>query len=206
MSIGRRLLRAAARIFFVRRKILFESGLDEPEPAQAGIPLLFRYGGEDDLSALTAPEFGYTREAREFGMERLYAGDRFVLAESEGDVVFYAWVMFRQMDLSCRNYTPLEPRQAYTYKLYTVPSRRGRRICPAYYSFLKRELRTMGYESVLAWVEAGNRPSIQAHTRAGFRKAGVIWHFTVLGRQWFIRPRTKKAARDLRQKAIGCDY
>lgn len=171
-----------------RRKVLFEGGLDDPRPIAATVPVRWRFGGEGDLAAMTAPEFGYSAEARAFGRERLRAGDRFVLCEAEGRVVFYAWVMFGQLDLSCRNYVPLPLDRAYTYKLYTVPAFRGRRICPAYYSFLKGQLREMGFRSVMAWVEAGNHASIHAHERSGLRPVGTIWHWRILGRSRFSIP------------------
>jgi L-amino acid N-acyltransferase YncA len=184
----RDILRAGASLCSFRRKVLFEGGLDDPSPNMASIPVSWRFGGEADLAAMTAPEFGYSAEAREFGLERLRAGDRFVLCESGGRVVFYAWVMFGQLDLSFRNYVPLAPGRAYTYKLYTVPAFRGRRICPAYYSFLKRELRAMGFRSVMAWVEKGNRASIHTHQRSGLRPVGTIWHWRLLRRPYFITP------------------
>jgi L-amino acid N-acyltransferase len=84
--------------------------------------------------------------------------------------------MYGQMDMGFREYAPLRRDQAYTYKLFTVADCRGRGICPAYYEWIKRELRDAGYRSVLAWVEAGNRPSLRVHNRAGFRQAGTIWH------------------------------
>jgi len=171
-----------------RRKVLFESGLDDLQPNQATVPVEWRFGREADLTALTAPEFGYSTEAREFGRERLRAGDRFVVCEADQRVVFYAWVMFGQLDLSCRNYLQLAPDRAYTYKLYTVPSFRGRCICPAYYSFLKGWLKEMGFRSVMAWVEAGNKASIHAHERSGLRPAGTIWHWQFLGRPYFVIP------------------
>jgi L-amino acid N-acyltransferase YncA len=198
MLTARDVLRAGATLCSFRRKVLFEGGLDDPSPSTAAIPVTWRFGGEADLAAMTAPEFGYSAEAREFGMERLRAGDRFVLCESGGRVVFYAWVMFGQLDLSCRNYVALERDRAYTYKLYTVPSFRGRRICLAYYSFLKRELRAMGFRSVMAWVAAGNRASLRAHERAGLRPVGTIWHWRLAGRPYFITPegiRTDHASR-----------
>jgi len=203
----RSILLAGAAACSFRRKILFESGLDDPRPAAASLAVSFRYGGEADLAALTAPEFGYSAAARAFGRERLRAGDRFVLCEAEGRVVFYAWVMFRQLDLSCGNYVPLSADRAYTYKLYTVPAYRGLRICPAYYSFLKRELRAMGYGRVLAWVEAGNRASIRAHTRAGFQPVGTIWHFRLLGQSYFVRPRVLgEAAASRAVQETECGY
>jgi RimJ/RimL family protein N-acetyltransferase len=88
------------------------------------------------------------------------------------------------MDMGLRDYAPLPRDSAYTYKLFTLAAARGRGICPAYYTWLKRELRATGYRRVLAWVEAGNRPSIQAHTRAGFALAGTIWHVRFLFRSY----------------------
>jgi RimJ/RimL family protein N-acetyltransferase len=115
--------------------------------------------------------------------------------------------MFGQLDLSCRNYVRLARDVAYTYKLYTVPAFRGHRICPAYYSFLKRELREMGFRSVMAWVEAGNQASIHAHERSGLRRAGTIWHWRVAGRAYFVTPKaiapeaSRLESRDGRLKA-----
>jgi hypothetical protein len=194
----RDILRTGAAVCSFRRKVLFEGKLDDPRPNVAAIPVTWRFGGESELATMTASELGYSAEAREFGRERLRAGDRFVLCESGGQVVFYAWVMFGQLDLSCRNYVPLAPDCAYTYKLYTVPAFRGRRICPAYYSFLKRELRGMGFRRLMAWVEAGNRASIHAHERSGLRPVGTIWHWRLGGRPHFITPegiRTVHASR-----------
>lgn len=172
----RPILRVVARVASLRRKLLFECATSDARPVEAAAPLTFRYGDAIDLHALAAPEYQYSEEARRFGGERRAAGDRLVVGESGGRIVFYGWVMYGQMDMGFRDYAPLRPDQAYTYKLFTLPDCRGRRICPAYYEWLKRELRAAGYRGVLAWVEAGNRASIRAHKRAGFSQAGTIWH------------------------------
>jgi hypothetical protein len=187
MLTFRDILRTGFRICSMRRKPLFVSPLGHPQEVATSPPATFRYGDAHDLDSLTAPEYSYSDDARVFGHERLRAGDRLVLCESGGRVVFYAWVMFRQMDMSCRNYAPLPPDCAYTYKLFTVADCRGQRICPAYYAWIKRELRAMGYGRLLAWVEAGNASSIRAHTRAGFRRVGCIWHFRFFFRSYFIK-------------------
>lgn len=194
MLTFRDILRTGARICSVRRKVLFVSTLDDRAPADAAVPVTFRFGDASDLESLAAPEYAYSGEARVFGRERLRAGDRLVLCESAGRVVFYAWVMFGQMDLSCRNYVPLPADCVYTYKLYAIPECRGQRICPAYYSWIKRQARALGYGRLLAWVEAGNLASIRTHTRAGMRRAGVIWHFRFLFRSYFLRPGSIGAA------------
>jgi hypothetical protein len=170
----------------LRRKLVFESATVEAHPSAAAVPVAFRYGGAADLDALASPEYSYDTAARDFGLERLRAGDRLVIGESAGRIVFYAWVMFGHMDMGIRDFAPLPPDCAYTYKLFTIPDSRGRRICPAYYTFIRRELRGLGYRRLFAWVEAGNRSSIRAHTRAGFRIAGCIWHLRFLFRSYPI--------------------
>jgi L-amino acid N-acyltransferase YncA len=186
MLSPRAILRTGARICSLRRKLLFESPLEEGRASSANAAVSFRYGDERDLASLTAPEHAYSGDARAFGFERLRAGDRLVLGESDGRVVFYAWVMFGQMDLSVRNYSTLPADCAYTYKLFTVADCRGRRICPAYYQWVKQELWALGYNRLLAWVEAGNHASIRSHTRAGFRRTACIWHFRFLFRSYFL--------------------
>jgi hypothetical protein len=178
----RPLLRLGARMASVRRKLLFECPTDDARPVSS--PATFRYGDTVDLHALAAPEYEYDEAARAFGGERRAAGDRLIIGESAGRIVFYAWIMYGRMDMGLRDYKPLRPDQAYTYKLYTVADARGQRICPAYYEWLKCELRLAGFRSVFAWIEAGNRASIRAHERAGFRKAGTIWHARFLFRSY----------------------
>jgi L-amino acid N-acyltransferase YncA len=170
----RPILRIGARLASVRRKLLLEAPTSSSGPVRSDAT--FRYGDAVDLYTLAAPEYQYDEAARRFGHERLEAGDRLVVGELAGRIVYYAWVMYGQMDMGMREYAPLRPDQAYTYKLFTVADCRGRGICPAYYEWLKRELRDAGYGSVLAWVEAGNRASLRVHDRAGFRQAGTIWH------------------------------
>jgi hypothetical protein len=178
----RGILRFGARVASVRRKVLLECSTDGAENGRGRVQ--FRYGNGDDLLVLGAPEYEYDAGAREFGMERLAAGDRLVVGETGGRIVFYAWVMYGQMDMGLRDYRALPAGSAYTYKLFTVADCRGQRICPAYYEWLKRELREQGYGRVLAWVVAGNQASIRAHERAGFRQAGTIWHARFLFRSY----------------------
>jgi hypothetical protein len=192
LSSLRAVLRFGARILYLRRKLIFESSVNEGEPVVAAMPVTFRFGNERDLLALDKHEHGYSDEARAFGLGRLKMGDRLVICEGDAGVVFYAWVMFNQMDLSCRAYLPLSPSRAYTYKLFTVARYRGRRICPAYYTFIKGELKKRGIRHVVAWVEAGNRESIRAHLRSGFHEVGMIWHVQFLFRSYFgVNHRTR---------------
>src|SRR5437764_957691 len=118
----RRILRFGARIASFRRKLIFQCATDDGQSSSAALPVGFRYGDATDLRALAEPEYSYGPGAIRFGLERLAAGDRLLLGESGGRVVFYAWVMFGRMDMGVGEFAPLSSDSAYTYKLFTVPA------------------------------------------------------------------------------------
>jgi len=98
----RPILRFGARVGSLRRKLVFESATVEAPPSGATVPVAFRFGAAADLDALASPEYSYDNSARAFGLERMRAGDRLVIGESAGRIVFYAWIMFGQMDMGIR--------------------------------------------------------------------------------------------------------
>ena len=121
--------------FWVRRRIVLAMDL------QPGIRRLspkadvhFRWGSPDDLESLDLDNHAYAEPARASGRQRFAAGDRFTLGILDGKVVFYAWLMYGQMDLDFERLTPATPDEAYSYKVFTSPKYRGLGICPAYYS------------------------------------------------------------------------
>ena len=190
----RRMVAPLAQLAFVRRKFLFEADLDRIESTRPAINVRYRMGGEADLRRFNYEVHGYDRAAREFGLERLAAGDRLIVGDAPSGVAFYAWLMFGQMDLGLRAYRRIPVHSAYTYKLFTVASYRGLRICPAYYAWLKDALASSGtalgglpYEvrRVISWVEAGNGASIRVHERSGFHRIGSICHVQLLFRNYF---------------------
>lgn len=185
----RGVLSLGARTCSLHRRIILEASVKESQPAVAD-SVRFRFGGLPDLDMLATPEFGYDTGARSFAYERLLAGDRLVVGESPSGIVFYGWIMFGQMDLGYRKYQPIAPDYAYSYKLYTVPQNRGRGICRAYYSWLRGEAGKLGLRRLMAWVEARNRPSLEAHRRSGFQPVGTFWQMRFLFRYYYhVSPR-----------------
>ena len=191
----RRLVSYASKVFRIRRKVLFEAALEDLVSTETTVPVRFRFGDASDLLALRAPENGYDDFDRRFGLERLALGDRLVVGETSDGVVFHAWLMFGQMDLSIRAYRPIPHDAVYSYRLFTVAPFRGQKICPAYYGWLKKSLSTpdesdgslpAGTRRVITWAECRNGPSIQAHVRSGFRQVGLIWHLDLCFRRYFL--------------------
>ncbi len=182
----RTLLRFCARVFLVRRKLVFEADLDELRQAEPRIPARFRPGNQNDLMRLSRATHDYDDDAREFGLERLQAGDLLTLAESGSNVVFYGWLMCGQLDMGMRRYLPIAADTACVYRLFTVAAHRGRRLAPAWFWFIREPLRQRNVRRMVAWVEARNLASRRAFEGAGFRRIGCIWHVQFLFRRYFL--------------------
>jgi hypothetical protein len=175
---------------------LFEAVLDDLKPTQPAIYIRFRAGDETDLRKFNRRDHGYDEAALCFGLERLAAGDRLIIGEAPSGFAFYGWLMFGQMDLGCRAYRPVQSDCVYTYKLFTAPSYRGLRICPAYYGWLKNALQFQegidagfprGVRRIVSWVESKHAASIRSHEHAGLHRAGIIWHIQFLFRSYFFK-------------------
>lgn len=191
------ILRSVKRLvrwtFFPQRKLVFSAPLSEVRDTEAKIPVEFRFATEADLLSLDGEEYGYSDDARAFGLERMKAGDRMVLGIHQGKVVYFGWLMFNQMDLRMRDFYSVSGRSVYAYKLFTHSGFRGKQICPAFYTFLKRHFSPLGFERVLCWVASTNAASIKTHLNAGLKRTGAYWHLRLLGRDKFMLDDDMKA-------------
>jgi hypothetical protein len=187
------MLRAGARVILVRRKIIFGADLDEIASTEARIRAQFHFGDARDLDRMTAESHEYDLPAKQYALERLEAGDKLILGEVDGHVAFYGWAMFGQLDLGIRSFIATGTDTVASYRLFTIAEQRGKRLCAAYYSFLRDELRLAGYGHVVSWVEARNSASLRVHEAAGFRRLGSIWQVRLLSRSSFLIPTAVRA-------------
>lgn len=181
---GRQFLKDS--VFGITRSIVFESPCDHDAFVAPPGDLSFRFGSAADLSRLSQDLHEYGAEEKQFGFERLRQGDSLVLGESAGEVMFYAWLMYGQMEVDEGMFVPLAGDVAYSYKVFTVARARGLRICSAYYSHIRRLLHAQGRDRLICRVTIGNISSIRAHMRTGFQPAGRLWKL-VLGHQRLYR-------------------
>jgi hypothetical protein len=194
----RPILRFGARLCFVRRKLVYDVRLDQIPDVAARVPVRFRFGDAADLMRLSEEAHEYDTAATRLGLDRLLAGDRLVIAESaigqRDDVLFYGWLMFGQLDMGVRKYLPLASDSVYSYRLFTAVSHRGKKLCPAYFTFIRQQLEEEGHRRLLSWVEARNLISRRVHEAAGFHSIGCIWHIQFLFRSYFYVPKTLRAS------------
>ena len=166
----------------VHRKILLFTDFDAAPPKVVESPATFRLGGVQDLSHLDPVLHSYGSVDMVFARERLQAGDRLIVGEIAGQIVFYAWLSFGQIP----RFMHLDPAWAYSYRVFTVEEWRGRRILPAYYLYVRPFLRGLGYSRLLCWVAASNRTSLKSHKDAGFHYLGNIWEISLFRRQFHV--------------------
>jgi hypothetical protein len=166
----------------VHRKILLFTDTGAAPTNLVESPARFRFGGVQDLSRLDPVLHSYASADVAFALERLQAGDRLVVGEVAGELVFYGWLSFGQIPRFMR----LGPLWAYSYRVFTVEAWRGRRILPAYYCYVRPFLSGLGYPRLLCWVAASNRTSLKSHGAADFHFLGNIWEVSLFHRQFHI--------------------
>lgn len=162
------------RVFSFTHSILFETNCQTGTRSACSPAVSFRFAGAADLMALREAPHEYDPAAKRFGFQRLDRGDSFLVGECGGLVIFYAWLMHRQMDLDQNVLVPIAGNAAYSYRVFTVDHARGRHICAAYYDWIRQELQQFGCQRLICRIGAGNVPSIHAHLRAGFQTCGQL--------------------------------
>ena len=172
----------------VTRTLVFERRGSSAE-IQPLASVAFRFGNAGDLMEFSEHAHDYGAAEKRFGIERLAQGDSLVVAELDGAIVFYGWLMYGEMDLDQNVRIPIASDAAYSYKLFTVPQARGLRICAGYYRFVESSLPETGYRRLICRIAPGNVPSVRGHLRVGFEPCGTLWKFVAAGRAFYFADR-----------------
>ena len=170
----------------VRRKELFEAQLEQLAAPAPAVPATYRFGDSHDLrERLTAERHDYDRYAKQLMQRRLQFGDRLVLGELHGEVIFSGWLMVGTIECGTRRVVRISPQRAYAYKLHTVAAYRGLRMVSGFYQFIQPVLIGLGCRSVVCWIAESNAASIAAHRGVGFAPVGQAYELRVGCRSWF---------------------
>jgi hypothetical protein len=161
-------------VLSIQRSLVLEADCDSMTAEVPNWFLTFRRGTLADLSAFGGEENGYGTSDLEFCKTRFRSGDSLFIGELNTEIVFSAWLMYGQVDVDRSDILRTHPGVAYSYKLLTLRHVRGLRICTAYYRFLKQLLLSEGYTRLVCRITPGNRASLRAHSRAGFRHVGTV--------------------------------
>lgn len=168
------------KVFWVWRNVLFEVRIDELRRIKPDIAVEYRFGDISDINRLDMEHHEYDSDARQFALERLQQGDRVILGDYQGRVIFYHWLMFRTMELAYRRYMPISSNRAYIYKAFTVREYRGRQVLPSFYGFISNYLRQRGINKIVVTVNSRNVSALRGTTKGGFRPIGNIFRVRIL--------------------------
>lgn len=115
--------------------------------------------------------------------ERFKRGNRCFIACIETKIIHYTWVSFHKEYLTSINKCiELADDEAYVYNVRTLSNFRGQGIFSLVLEQLYRQLKTDGYNKILASVQSDNLPSQKAFEKAGFKKSKeisylkIFWH------------------------------
>jgi hypothetical protein len=136
----------------------------------------FRVGTYADLLEL-GREHDYDADAVALLGPRFNQGDRLVLGERDGRVLFSGWISVGRMELP-QALVGVAGDLAYAYKLFATPAARGGGLMRGFYGYVARELVPTS-DGVLASVLSANEGSIGAHERVGFTRVGRFWDLRV---------------------------
>ena len=172
----------AARIFTIRRVIIFELDLEEPvKKVDCQIKVSLRLASKNDIESMNKEDFDYDQKGKKHSRERLKRGDRCILALHNDQIIGYVWVMEGQMELSIDNLVPLPKNKAYVYKGFVAEQYRGKRVLNYLDKFLIEELKKEHKKCLLKTVDINNTQAVKASVRMGFKKAGNVIQFRILG-------------------------
>lgn len=134
-----------------------------------------------------------TEDERCLMQHRLNCGHWCVAGRIDGELAFYAWVMFGEMEIGAR-VVSVPDAYAYSYKVFTARRFRRQGLASAYFAFLKHELsknervltsvssnpyevsrRPATRRHLLTTVASDNVASRGLHERCGFSSFGTVW-------------------------------
>jgi len=109
-------------------------------------------------------------------------GDRCYGFTHNGALVGFAWYATNPTRVSPELSLHFSRNYVYMYKAFTHEMHRGKRLYPIGMSRALRHYRSVGYEGMLAYVEATNLDSLKSCARMGCRVFGSIYVVGLLGR------------------------
>jgi len=190
-------------VFGITRTIFFEVGVGSGTGLPSSARPAFRFGSAADLKTFNQETYEYGKTEKQFGFERLDRGDSLIIGESNGAVVFYAWLMYAQVDLGQNVLVPVWSEAAYSYRVFTVERARGLGICAAYYAHIQTLLWKQGYRRLICRISPWNSQSLRAHTRVGFQRRGLLWRLITAGHETYY---ADGAMRAWLPPVISADY
>ncbi len=169
-----KLLRTRLRLCRVLVRDPDEGDVHAPE----GVSI--RAATREDLLRAAAQGFGDLRV--DFVDAALARGDVCVAAFHGNDIVAYVWRSFSTAPHGDGLWVRVDHPYWYTYKSFTRPDFRGRRLNGVLTLYGDHVCRDRGCEHGVGFIDVGNRASLRASLRIGTRVVGYAGYLRLFGR------------------------
>jgi RimJ/RimL family protein N-acetyltransferase len=181
-------LHLAKVILLVReQQLVYAVELSQISPERLDLELnpYIRKGETKDLTAARKNH----PDIWEFHCDEFDGVQDFFIYEEGGDILNICWI-YRATDRN--RLLRLQADECEVKFVLTLPAGRGKGIYPAVSIAMQDYLRQEHFRRLFACIVSENTPSIRAHEKAGFRLAGKLVFFKVLGIQLSRRFPTSK--------------
>ena len=177
-------------IFNIEKLKIFELNLENPiKEIFPQIEFTIRLGSKKDIDSMDLINYRYDFAGIQYSKDRLEKGDKFILAEKDGKIIGYTWVMENLMELSIYNHISLPNKRVYYYKNFVLKEFRRKRVLNAIDNYVINMLRKDKKKYLVTTVAVKNKPAIKARERIGFKRIGKIVHFRFFGLKYDFIPK-----------------
>ena len=184
--------RLAVKLFAFRVEIFYLLSRDQVIQIKPTVLVNYRLGTVDDIRNLNASEFDYNEASIAYSNKRLVANDAFVLGEVDGQVAFYCWISFGQIQAAADLFWPTSKDMACIYKVFTHRSYRGKSIYPASYKFIISLAKQRGINHFTTYSKDINLRSRRSIEKVGYEEYGRVVGWNLIGKE-YRRPNAKVA-------------
>jgi hypothetical protein len=156
--------------------------VDEVNPAYLDIPTPYAAAFYPPRTLEGFARDPHTGFSAQFVHHALAKGDKCYGFVHEGTLRAYGWYATNPTRISPELELHFRHGYVYLYKAFTHESHRGRRLYPRGITRALRHYRSVGYDGMLAYVDATNLASLKSCARMGFRVFGSIYVLKLFGR------------------------
>lgn len=164
--------------------------VDNPKHPSTMPGITYRAIQENELLEVSSdPQLQLSRDFVQAAIER---GDIAFGAFDGPILVSYVWRSFGAVPHRKNMWVRVSKPYCYSYKSYTRPSYRGRRISPSVLLYSDAEMLKYGYTYRAGFLEVGNWASLAMGGHMGSHNVGYAGYATCLGRHFSFRTRDVK--------------
>ena len=166
----------------INKSFVYEIDLNNPITIiTSKLELSFRLATKKDIDLMDYDNYNYDEKAKKYAQERLKKGDSCILAQSNGRIIGYVWIMYDYLDISKFNFISLSKNRASTYNSFVLKEFRGKKVRNSMDEYIFDIFRKTGKRFIVCVIDKDNISSAKTRQRAGYKKIGFVNQFRFFG-------------------------